>query len=386
MQVPFLDLKAQYRQIGTEVRQAMQKVITNTAFAGGTFVEEFEEQYAQFCRCDYAIGVSSGTSALWLALLALDIGPGDEVITVPNSFIATAEAISYSGARPIFIDVDPSTYTMDAALLARAITPRTKAIIPVHLYGQPANMDAILKVADAHKVPVVEDACQAHGAEYKGKKAGAIGLAGCFSFYPGKNLGAYGEAGAVVTNDAQIAKMVRMLRDHGQVHKYEHRYIGWNARMDGLQGAVLNIKLKYLEEWNNSRRRNAALYAEQLGDLDYVILPDEASYAKHIYHVYSVRCKRRDQLQEYLRENGIASGVHYPVPIHLQEAYDFLGLTRGMFPVAERCADQVLSLPMFPELSPEQIGEVCKQIRRFFDVAVSETDNLTASKRLIPAK
>lgn len=365
MKVPFVDLKKQYECIRDEVAVALQHVLDNTAFSGGRFVEEFERSFASFCECRFAIGVSSGTSALWLALQALGIGRGDEVITVPNSFFATAEAISLCGAVPVFVDVDPATYTMDPALLEETITPRTKAVVPVHLYGQTADMDPILAVARKHGLSVVEDACQAHGASYKGQKAGSMGDAGCFSFYPGKNLGAYGEAGAVVTDNPDLADRVRVLRDHGQSEKYYHALLGWNARMDGFQGAILSVKLKYIEQWNQARRANARIYNEQLANEDMLILPREANYATHVYHIFAVLYQERDVLLEALKQKDIYCGIHYPVPIHLQEAYRFLGYEEGSFPIAEKCAGEVLSLPMFPELRAEQIEKVAVQIRAF---------------------
>ena len=327
------------------------------------FVAGFEQEFARFCDCKHAIGVGNGTDALWLSLLALGIGPGDEVITVPNTFIATAEAITYCGAKPVFVDVDEKTYNMDPALLEAAITPKTKAIIPVHLFGQTADMDPILAIAKAHGLHVIEDACQAHGAEYKGRKAGSMGDTGCFSFYPGKNLGAYGEAGAVVTNDDAIAEKIRMFRDHGQAKKYYHGVIGWNARMDGIQGAVLRVKLKYLADWNEARRAHAREYTRLLSSVEGVILPREADYAKHVYHIYAIRTGQRDRLMTALAEQGISCGIHYPVPIHLQEAYRSLGLAAGSFPVAEKCAEEFLSLPMFPELTTGQIAYVVDKIK-----------------------
>ena len=293
----------------------------------------------------------------------MGIGPGDEVITVPNTFIATAAAVTYCGAKPVFVDVEESTYNMNPALLEAAITPKTKAIIPVHLFGQPVDMDPILAIAKKHGLYVVEDACQAHGAEYKGKKAGSMGVTGCFSFYPGKNLGAYGEGGAVVTNDDEIAEKIKMYRDQGQSKKYYHSVIGWNARLDGIQGAVLGVKLKYISDWNESRRKNAREYDRLLAGVKGVIAPTEAPYAKHVYHIYAVRVKERDRLLEAMGAQGVSCGIHYPVPIHLQDAYRFLGHVEGSFPVAERTAAEFLSLPMFPELSNEQIAYVVEILK-----------------------
>lgn len=365
MKVPFLDLNAQYKSIKAEIDTSIQKVLDSCAFAGGPFVEKFEVEFAQYCNCKYAIGVGSGTDALWLTLLAMGIGQGDEVITVPNTFIATVEAISFCGAKPVFVDVDERTYTMNPELLQNAITSNTKAIIPVHLFGQMADMDPILKIAKDHGLFVVEDACQAHGAEYKGKRAGSVGYAGCFSFYPGKNLGAYGEAGAVVTNDREIERKIRMLRDHGQPKKYYHDVIGFNARMDGIQGAVLSVKLRRLEEWNNARRKHAAMYNEKLGSLSLVSTPHEADYSKHVYHIYAIRVKEREELIGIFQSSGIQFGIHYPIPLYLQQAYKSLGVQKGSFPVSEKLAEEFISLPMFPELTGEQIVTVTDTINAF---------------------
>lgn len=369
--VPLLDLRAQYATIREDVVSALLRVLDSTAFAGGPFVSDFEKEFASYCGTEFAAGVSNGTSALWLSLLALGVGAGDEVITVPNTFIATAEAITFCGATPVFVDVNPETYTMAPDLLESAITPRTKAVIPVHLYGQPADMDPILAIAKRHGLYVIEDACQAHGAEYKGQKAGSMGDAGCFSFYPGKNLGAYGEAGAVVTNNGELAQKIRILRDHGQTEKYKHAMIGWNDRMDGFQGAILSIKLKHLDKWNDARRGHARLYNALLEGVEHVVLPREAAYARHIYHVYSIRVPCRDELLAALRERDIWCGIHYPIPIHLQKAYESLGYGKGSFPVAERCAQECLSLPMFPELTTEQVESVAAEIIAFLAEATA---------------
>jgi dTDP-4-amino-4,6-dideoxygalactose transaminase len=358
MNVPFLDLKAQYLPMKDEIHAALDAVLDKTAFAGGPFVAQFEKEFAAFCGTQHAVGVGNGTDALWMALLGLGIGPGDEVITVPDTFIATCEAISYCGAKPVFVDVDEKSYNMDPSLLEAAITQKTKAVIPVHLFGQTADMGPIIEIAKKHNLFVVEDASQAHGALYRGKPAGSIGDAGCFSFYPGKNLGAYGEAGAVVTNNAVLAGQMRMLRDHGSAKKYYHQVIGWNARMDGFQAAVLSVKLKYLPQWNEGRRRNAARYNELLAGLPGVVTPVEMNYGKHIYHVYAVRVKDRDSLIGLLGEKGVGTNVHYPVPVHLQNAYSFLGLKEGSYPVAEKCASEFLSLPMFAELTDQQLAYV----------------------------
>jgi dTDP-4-amino-4,6-dideoxygalactose transaminase len=368
MKVPFLDLKAQHAPLRREIDHAIGQVIDEAAFAGGPFVVQFEADFAAYCNCPYAIAVGSGTDALWLSLLALGVGPGDEVITVANSFMATAEAISYCGARPVFVDVDERSYTMDPAALTKALTARTKAIIPVHLYGQPADMDPILKFADQHGLFVVEDACQAHGAEYKGRRVGTLGNTACFSFYPGKNLGAFGEAGAVVTNDAELMDKIRILRDHGQVRKYYHSMIGWNCRMDGIQAAVLSVKLRHLEKGNELRRSHAAHYDQTLAGLEELITPLQSAFARHVYHIYPICVQQRDEVMQFLHKNGIGSGIHYPVPIHLQEAYRSLGYERGAFPVAERCANQMVSLPMFPELTPAQVETVAQCVKEAVSV------------------
>lgn len=362
MKVPFLDLQVQYQSMRGEMARAINAVLDSAAFAGGPFVAQFENEFAAFCGCRHAIGVGSGTDAIWLTLLANGVGPGDEVITVPSTFIATTEAISFCGAKPVFVDIDEATYTLDSEKIEAAITPRTKAVIPVHLFGQTADMNPILAVARRHGLLVVEDACQAHGAEYRRQMAGSMGEAGCFSFYPGKNLGAYGEAGAVVTNDDTLARKIQMLRDHGQARKYIHSLVGWNARMDGLQGAILSVKLKYLQAGNEARRSRARLYERYLAEVDDVVTPVEADYAKHIYHVYAVRVPERDAVLSALTEKGIGCGIHYPVPLHLQEAYKSLGLGEGSFPIAEKCAREFLSLPMFPELKAEQIEYVSQEV------------------------
>ncbi len=340
-------------------------MLDNTAFAGGPFVAQFEKEFAAFCGAKHAIGVGSGTDALWAALVAIGAGPGDEVITVPDTFIATAEAISFCGARPVFVDVEETTYNMDPAKLEAAITSKTKAIIPVHLFGQMADMGPIMEIARKRKLYVIEDAAQAHGAEYKGKRAGSVGDVGCFSFYPGKNLGAYGEAGAVVTNNDQLADKMRMFRDHGQPKKYYHDMVGWNARMDGFQGAVLSVKLKHIDAWNDARRANARLYSQLLAGADGLVTPREAEWAKHVYHIYAIRVQKRDGLMTELGKKDIATGIHYPVSLHLTGAYRPLGYKAGDFPVAERCANEFVSLPMYPELSSEQVRYVADCVKQF---------------------
>jgi dTDP-4-amino-4,6-dideoxygalactose transaminase len=362
MAIPFLNLKVQHQSLKAEILAAVSEVLDSAAFAGGPFVAKFEEEFAAFCTTKFAVGVGNGTDALWFALLALGVGPGDEVITVPNTFIATAEAITYCGAKPVFVDIDEQTYNMDPALVERAITPRTKAIIPVHLYGQMADMDPIMEVARRHNLPVVEDASQAHGAEYKGRGAGTIGHIGCFSFYPGKNLGACGEAGACVTNDPELRAKMVMFREHGQAKKYYHSVIGWNGRMDGMQGAILSIKLKHLSAWTEARRAHARAYTESLAKVRGVLTPAEAAYAKHVYHLYVLRIKNRDQVLKNLADKEVNCAIHYPLPLHLQDAYRGLGLGPGSFPVAERCAEEIISLPMFPELTPEDIETVVRNV------------------------
>jgi dTDP-4-amino-4,6-dideoxygalactose transaminase len=362
-QIPFIDLKLHHAAIRTELDIAIKEVIDSGAFAGGPFVEKFERDFAAYCGASYAIGVGSGTEALWLALLACGVGVGDEVITVANTFMATAEAITYCGARPVFVDVNESTYTMDPAGLEDALTPRTKAIIPVHLFGHPVDMDPILEFAGKHNLRVIEDAAQAHGAKYNGQTAGTIGDAGCFSFYPSKNLGALGEAGAIITNDAELDEKLRILRDHGQVRKYCHDLIGWNCRMDGIQAAALRVKLRHLENGNSLRRAHAAQYNRGFTGMDDVTSPVEASYARHVYHVYAIRVKERDEVTRSLKDRGIQCAVHYPIPISLQRAYQNLGYKPGSLPVSERLALELISLPMFPELSEGQIASVVQSVR-----------------------
>ena len=363
-QIPFVDLTAQYRTIAEEINEATSRVIQEADFILGREVRLFEEEFAAFCEARYAVGLDSGTSALELALRAYDIGPGDEVITAANSFIASALAISHAGATPVLVDVDPFTHTIDVTGIERAITSRTKAILPVHLYGHPAHMDPIRQLAEQHGLIVIEDACQAHGARYKGRRAGSLGHAAAFSFYPGKNLGAYGDGGMVVTNDADIRKRLEMLRNYGQEEKYHHLTQGFNRRLDTLQAAVLRVKLKYLEKWNAARRWQAELYHRLLAGTE-LVLPSEAVGAQSVWHLYVIRTEHRDKLKEYLASRGIAAGIHYPVPIHLQPAYKNLGYKRGSFPVTEQYAQRILSLPMYAELTPELIEYVSKTILTF---------------------
>jgi dTDP-4-amino-4,6-dideoxygalactose transaminase len=360
--IPYVDLQAQYQALKPEIDAAVLAVLDKAQFILGPAVAAFEKDFAAYCRTTEAIGVNSGTSALHLALLAAGVGPGDEVITVPYTFVATVAAIEYAGAKPVFVDVEPGYWTMDPAQIARAITPRTKAIIPVHLYGQPADMDPILDVAQRHGLKVIEDACQSHGSEYKGRRCGSMGDLGCFSFYPGKNLGAYGEGGAVVTNDAAMAEKIRLLRAWGEEVRYEHKYRAFNYRMDGVQGAVLGVKLRHLEAWTEARRRHAAEYTRVLATTP-ARPPMERPGSRHVYHIYAVQLPDRDAWRARFTVAGVQTGVHYPIPVHLQPAYRDLGYARGDFPVSEAIAGEVLSLPMFPELTSEQIGEVAGVIR-----------------------
>jgi len=350
MIIPFVDLKVQYKAIQSEIDTAINSVLDSCQFTLGTEVVEFEKEFATYSGSVHGVGVNTGTSALHLALLSAGIGPGDEVISVPFTFVATAAAIHYTGAKTVFVDIDPVTYCLDPALLEAAITPRTKAIIPVHLYGQAADMDPILAVARKHNLVVVEDACQAHGAEYKGRRVGSIGDIGCFSFYPGKNLGAYGEGGMAVTGNATFGRSLRMLRDWGAEKKYEHVLKGYNYRLETIQGAILRVKLRHLDGWTEARRQAAKRYAALLAETG-IPLPQEASYARHVYHIYAIRAPNRDALHARLLAKGIQSGIHYPHPIHLLPAYADLGYKRGQFPAAEQAAAEVLSLPMYPELT-----------------------------------
>lgn len=364
MEVPFLDLKAQYNSIKNEVLSELEDVMQKSCFVLGPKVKAFEENFAKFCQVKHAVGVSSGTDALTLALAALGIGKGDEVILPANTFIATVEAVSHCGAEPVLVDVDPDTYTINPALIKAKITKKTKAVVPVHLYGQMADMDEIMSIAKKHNLFVVEDACQAHGSRYKGRMAGSIGDIGCFSFYPGKNLGAYGEGGACTTNSDELAQKIRMLRDHGSEKKYYHDMVGYNARMHGFQGAVLNVKLKYLEAWNEARRKNADYYSKLLKSNPKIKTPKTPKDNVHIFHLYVIQLDNRDAVIDKLRENGVSTIIHYPIPIHLQKAYVQLGYKEGDFSVTEAAAKRALSLPMYPELTKEQIEYVCEMLKK----------------------
>jgi dTDP-4-amino-4,6-dideoxygalactose transaminase len=362
MKVPFVDLKSLHSEIQDELRDVFNRVLDSSNFVLGPEVQLFEQEFAAYVGTKYCVAVNTGTAALHLALAALDISPGDEVITVPHTFIATAEAISAVGAKPVFIDIDPISFTMDPSLLEAAITSRTRAIIPVDLYGQIADMDAIQVIANRYGIPVIEDACQAHGAESRGHKAGSFGVAGCFSFYPGKNLGACGEGGAVTTNDTELAQRIRLWRDHGSRKRYEHIFPGLNMRMEGLQGGILSVKLKYLDGWNDQRRRAAAEYNAALVGTD-IEVPTEMPHNRHVYHLYVVQTDKRDMLREQLLEAGIESGLHYPIPLHCQEAYRSLGYKQGDFPVTERVKDRILSLPMYPGIRSEAIERVVSELK-----------------------
>jgi len=360
--IPFVDLKAQYHSIKPEIDAAIAKVLETSAFVLGSEVAAFEQEFAAYCGAGIGIGVNSGTSALHLALLAAGIGEGDEVVTTPFTFVATVAAIRYTGARPVFVDIDPRSYNVDPAKLEAAITSKTRAIMPVHLYGQPADMDPILEIARRRGLLVIEDAAQAHGAEYKSRRAGSMGDLACFSFYPGKNLGAYGEGGMVVTNNPEYARIIRMLRDWGAEKKYVHQLKGYNYRMEGLQGAILGVKLRHLEAWTEARRAHAAEYGRLLHDSG-VGVPRSMPYARHVWHVYAVRTQDRPGLLAALERQEIQSGIHYPIPIHLQPAWAELNHSRGDFPHAEKAADEVLSLPMYPELTAENMQSVAGAIQ-----------------------
>jgi dTDP-4-amino-4,6-dideoxygalactose transaminase len=363
--IPYLDLPAQIRSVRKELDAAIARALDNCSFCLGPDVAQFEKDFAQFCGAQHALGFNSGTSALHVAMRLLDVGPGDEVITTPYTFIATSWAISYVGAKPVYVDIDDATFNLNPKLIERAITPRTKAIMPVHLYGHPFDVDAIQEICRKHKLPLVEDAAQAVGAKYQDKSVGTFGDISCFSFYPAKNLGACGEGGALVTNNAALAARAKSLREHGSTQRYHHDEVGYNYRMEGFQGAVLGVKLKHLAKWNSERRRVAQRYAELLADTP-LQLPREADYAESAWHLYTVRHPRRDELKKYLDDNGVGNAVHYPIPLHLQKVYASLGHKPGDFPVAEKAAREVLSLPMFPELTDAQVQRVVEVIKEFF--------------------
>ncbi len=383
MQIPFMDLKRQYEMIRDEIDEAIRRTIDSCAFVAGEKVKEFENNFASYCTAKYAIGISSGTSAIYAALKALDIGKHDAVITTPFTFIATAEAISFAGATPIFVDIKEDSYTLDPDKIKEYIEKKcewvekkgilrdqerklnVRAIIPVHLYGQPADMDSVIAIAKKYNLAVIEDAAQAHGALYKEKKVGSIGDLSAFSFYPSKNLGAYGQGGMVLTNSGDLADKVRMIIDHGQKERYYHEFEGWNFKMDGFQAAILNVKLNYLDDWNEDRRQNAQYYNELLNGLEKIVTPREMPYARHIYHLYVIRVPNRNDFQAFLKEKGVGTSIHYPIPLHLQKAYKYLGHKEGDFPVSEKCANEIVSLPMFPELTRQEIEYTCTVIREW---------------------
>ncbi len=361
--VPLVDLKAQHAAIAAEVQAAIDNVMSNTDFILGADVAEFESEFAHYCGAEHCVGLDSGMSALELGMRAMGIGPGDEVITPAGSFIASSSAISFTGATPVWVDVDPKTYNIDPALIEAAITPRTKAIMAVHLYGQPADMDRILAIGRQHELPVIEDACQSHGARYKGRRTGSLGAFGAFSFYPAKNLGAYGDAGALTTNDPELAEKIRMMRNYGQREKYDHVYLAWNRRLDTIQAAVLRVKLRHLDRWNASRRTIASLYGELLQH-SAANLPYESPDVEHVYHLYVVQVDGRERVQSELAALGVSTGIHYPVPIHLQEAYRAARVVAGTFPVTEAAAKRILSLPMYPELTEDGVRRVAAALGR----------------------
>jgi dTDP-4-amino-4,6-dideoxygalactose transaminase len=372
MDVPLVDLRAQYQPLKDDILRRVEEILDSMHLFLGPNVQAFEQEFADYHEVGHAVGVSDGTTALQLALMACGVGAGDEVITVSYTFIATAEAITLVGAKPVFVDIAPRTYTMDVGQIEGHITPRTRAIMPVHLYGQPADMDPIMEIAGRHGLWVIEDACQAHGARYKGRRTGGLGHIATYSFYFSKNLGAYGEAGMVTTNDDELAQKVRMLRDHGSPQRYHHEMVGLNGRLDEIQAAVLRAKLPYLEAWNGQRRANAAHYTELLSDVEGVVTPCTASYAEHVFHLYVVQVPRRDELMSTLREHGVGAGIHYPVPCHLQPAFRSLGYSRGDLPVTEQAAREVISLPMYPELTAEQRVYVVNAIREFYSELITQ--------------
>jgi dTDP-4-amino-4,6-dideoxygalactose transaminase len=363
MHIPFVDLKNQYQGIKEEVLAEIGQALDGMQLYLGKNVQALESEFAAYCGVEFAIGVGSGTDALYIALRACGVGPGDEVITVPHTFIATVEAIVLTGAQPVFVDIDSATYNMDTYQLEKMITSRTKAIIPVHLYGHPANMEPICELAKNYNLKVIEDACQAHGAEYQGRRTGSLGDAGCFSFYFSKNLGAYGESGMITTSDPDIAKRCRMLRDHGQNSKYHHSLMGVNSRIDEIQAAVLRVKLSHLEEWTEKRRNVARAYNTGLPES--IVRPQEMPWAKHVYHLYVVRTPERDQLREWLENKGISTGMHYPIPVHLQEAWREIGGGNCSLPVTEKITKEIISLPMYPELSEEEVDYICNCVCEF---------------------
>ena len=366
MNIQLVDLKAQYETIKNDIDTVIKAVVSETAFIGGQYVAKFEDSFAKFCGVKYCVGVGNGTDAIFIALKTLGIGPGDEVITVANSFIATAEAVTQTGARVVFVDIDPRTYNIDTSKIEGKITSRTKAIIPVHLYGQPADMDPIIALAKKHNLKIIEDCAQAHGALYKNKIIGSLGDMACFSFYPGKNLGAYGDGGAIVTSDEKLATKARMFANHGRIDKYDHEIEGINSRLDGLQAAILGVKLKHLDKWSEARRKNAYLYNEHLKGTD-LVTPVEIAEVNAVYHLYVVRTKKesRQKLQDHLKSKGIATGIHYPIALPNLKAYSYLKHISSDFPEATKASQEIVSLPMFPELTAEQIRDIAKAVKEY---------------------
>jgi dTDP-4-amino-4,6-dideoxygalactose transaminase len=363
--IPFVNLKAQYESLESEIQKAITNVLVKTDFILGNDVAAFENEFAQYCGSKYAVSLDSGISALELGLRALGVGPGDEVITVSFTFIATVSSISFTGAKPVLVDIDPATYNIDCSKIEQAITPRTKAIMPVHLYGQPVNMDELMSLARKHGLKVIEDACQSHGAMYKGKRVGTFGDIGCFSFYPGKNLGAYGDGGALVTEDESLAEKIKMLRNYGQREKYNHVFLAYNRRLDTMQAAVLRVKLPHLDTWNTKRANAASIYNELLAGTPDLTTPVQREDRTHVYHLYVLRHPKRDEMLEYLKNNGVMAGLHYPIPVHQQPCYEELGVSKNTLPVSEEVAKQVISLPMYPELTLEEIKHVAKHVKEF---------------------
>jgi len=362
--IPLVDLNIQYQTIKSEAREAIDRVLESSTFILGEDVDAFEEEFAKYCKAKYCVGLDNGTSALELGMRALNIGQGDEVITPVNSFIASTSSISMTEATPVWVDCDPKTYNMDPLEIEKKITKKTKAIMPVHLYGQPADMKKIIAIAKKYKLYIIEDACQAHGASIIGKPVGSFGAYAAFSFYPGKNLGAFGDAGALVTNDRHIYETVKKMRNYGQSKKYHHDFIAWNRRLDSLQAAILRVKLRYLDNWNKQRMKNAHMYNKLLKDAS-VITPYHDPITTHVYHLYVIRVNDRKKLQKYLEKKGVSTGIHYPIPLHLQKAYRFIAKKRGGFPISEKYAQKVLSIPMYPELTEEKIFYITDAIKKF---------------------
>jgi dTDP-4-amino-4,6-dideoxygalactose transaminase len=362
MSIPFVDLKAQYQTIKVEIDSAVERIITNTAFIGGEDLKQFDKEFAAYCEAKACVSVGNGTDALYIALRALGIGAGDEVITVAHTFIATTEAITQVGAKAVFVEIEPDTMLMSPDAVVAAITPKTKAIITVQLYGQPCDMDRMMAIAKEHNLKVIEDAAQAHGASWNGRRVGSLGDVACFSFYPGKNLGAYGDGGAIVSNDEDLIKRAKMIANHGRLEKYTHEIEGVNSRLDGLQAAILRVKLPYLDKWNAERQRVAARYLDKLKDSDVVVLPTIRPEANSVWHLFVVRVKNRDAFQAYLKEQGISTGVHYPIPLHRQQAYEHFQMPTGSLPITEKVASEIVSLPIYPELTDSMIDDVIRAV------------------------